>query len=315
MSKETLIAIGGYYDWDTAPMAADYDLHAIDGPDALATLPEAVRQTVRALAYKGHAAMTDTHMSALPMLGIIANYGVGYDAIDVGAAKARGIAVTNTPNVLNDDVADLAVAMAIAFDRRIPAAAEWVTSGNWGNSGEFDLNRKFSGRRVGILGLGRIGREIADRMAAFKHEIHYTSRSRKDTPPDWVFHDDPVALAAAVDTLVVALVGGPATEGAVSSPVLDALGPEGVLVNISRGSTVDEPALLDALETGGIRGAALDVFVGEPKIDPRFLALDNVLLQPHQGSGTVETRKAMGQLQRDNIAAFLADRPLLTPVT
>jgi len=181
-------------------------------------------------------------------------------------------------------------------------------------SGDFALNRKLSGGTVGIMGLGRIGREIADRLAAFKMQIHYHSRRPKETPEGWVYHADPVALARAVDNLIVILVGGPDTAGYVSREVLAALGPEGILVNVSRGSTVDEGALLDLLESGRLGAAALDVFASEPDIDPRFMALDNVLLQPHQGSGTVSTRKAMGQLQRDNIAAFLADRPLLTPV-
>jgi lactate dehydrogenase-like 2-hydroxyacid dehydrogenase len=188
-----------------------------------------------------------------------------------------------------------------------------VRSGAWGRDGEYPLQRKASGARAGILGLGRIGREIATRLAAFKMEIHYHSRAEKETP-GWTFHADKVALARAVDFLVVALVGGPETQGYVSREVIEALGPTGVLINISRGSTIDEGALLDALEAGRLGGAGLDVFLNEPRIDPRFLALGNVVLQPHQGSATQATRAAMGQLQRDNIAAFRAGRPLLTPV-
>ncbi len=175
------------------------------------------------------------------------------------------------------------------------------------------LNRKVSGGRAGIVGLGRIGREIADRLAAFKMDIHYFARSEKDTP-GWTWHADPVALAGAVDYLVIALVGGKETEKFVSAEVIGALGPRGIVINISRGTTVDEAALLDALEQGRIAGAGLDVFLNEPDIDPRFYALDNVVIQPHQGSGTIETRAAMGQLQRDNIAALHAGSDLLTPV-
>lgn len=313
MARPTLIAIGNYNDWDVEPMQAEYTLHPVASVEALAHLPEDVCADARALAFKGHAPFGGKQMDLLPNLGLIANYGVGFDAIDVAAADARGIKVTNTPDVLNDDVADLAVAMWIAQARRIPEASDWVRSGTWSEGRDFPLNRKASGRRVGILGLGRIGREIADRLAAFKTEVHYASRSEKDTP-GWTYHPDYVSLARAVDDLFIAVVGGPDTAGCVTAEVLDALGPDGVLVNISRGSVVDEGALLDALEQGRIRGAALDVFQDEPKIDPRFLRLDNALLQPHQGSGTGETRRAMGQLQRDNVAAFFADRPLLTPV-
>ncbi|RVT86624.1 2-hydroxyacid dehydrogenase [Rhodobacteraceae bacterium CCMM004] len=310
---DTLLAIGTYNDWDIEPMRADHDLEALAGTDDLLALPEARRAQIRAVAFKGHAPFGAAHMDALPNLGLIANYGVGYDAIDVAAAQARGIAVTNTPDVLNDDVADLAVAMLIAQSRQMVQGDAHVRSGAWSER-PLPLNRKVSGGRAGILGLGRIGRDIADRLAAFKMDIHYWSRSEKETP-GWTHHPDPVALAEAVDYLIVALVGGAETEGMVDARVIDALGPDGLLVNISRGSTVDEGALIEALATGRLRGAALDVFRSEPDLDRRFLALDNVLLQPHQGSGTVETRRAMGQLQRDNVAAFFAGRDLPTSVT
>ena len=310
---DTLIAIGRYDDWDLEPMREAYDLHPLSSPDEIAGLPEEVRSRARALAFKGHAPLAGEHMDALPALGIVANYGVGYDAIDVDAASERDVRVSNTPDVLSDEVADLAVAMAIAQSRDLVAATEWVRSGAWAERGEMPLTRTFSHGRAGILGLGRIGREIADRLAAFKMEVHYHSRSPKETP-GWTHHEDPVALARAVDFLFVALVGGPETEGYVSAEVIEALGPDGVIVNISRGSTIDEGAMLDALEGGRLRGAALDVFRGEPDLDPRFLALGNVLALPHIGSATIETRRAMGRLQRENVAAFLAGHDLPTPV-
>ena len=310
---DTLIAIGRYDDWDLEPMREAWDVHLLSSPDEIADLPEEVRGRAKALAFKGHAPLGAEHMDALPALGVVANYGVGYDAIDVEAASARGVRVTNTPDVLSDEVADLAVAMAIAQSREMVAAAEWARSGAWAERGEMPLTRTFGGGRAGVLGLGRIGREIADRLAAFKMEIHYHSRSEKETP-GWTYHADPVSLARAVDTLFVALVGGPETEGHVSAEVIEALGPDGVIVNISRGSTIDEDAMLGALEAGRLRGAALDVFRGEPNLDPRFLALDNVLALPHIGSATVETRRAMGALQRENVAAFLSGRDLPTPV-
>lgn len=314
MSKPDLIAIGRYYEWDIASMRAEFTLHELKSPDAVASLPEEVRAATRAVAFKGHHPFGDAHMQALPRLEAIANYGVGYDAIDVAAATARRIRVTNTPDVLTDDVADLAIAMWLVQSRQLLKASQWVRSGRWAGKGEPDLAHKASGGKVGIVGLGRIGQAIAGRLGAFGTEIHYHSRDRKKTPSDWIYHADPVNLAKVVDTLFVALVDGPQTQNYVSKEVIAALGSDGTIVNISRGSTVDEAALLDALENGRIRGAALDVFLNEPNIDPRFLALDNVLLLPHIGSASVETRKAMGQLQRDNLGAHFAGRPLLTPV-
>ncbi|MFV0297252.1 MAG: 2-hydroxyacid dehydrogenase [Hyphomicrobiaceae bacterium] len=281
-------------------------------PAEISALPDTQRAAIRALAYKGAQPFGDAAMAALPGLGVLANFGVGYDAIDIAAATARGIRVTNTPDVLNDDVADLAVGMMLAFARKLDDGDRLVRSGDWAQT-RLPLNRKMSGATVGSVGLGRIGREIADRLAAFKMQIHYHSRSEKDTP-GWTFHADPVSLATAVDWLVIALVGGGETENYIDANVLKALGPNGVLVNIARGSTVDEAALLEALETGAISGAALDVFRNEPTIDLRFRPLRNVVLQPHQGSGTVETRRAMLDLQSRNITAFLQGTDLPTPV-
>lgn len=306
----TIIAIGPYDAGDVAPMEALGETRWVRGLDEVAS---ADRETAKVLAYKFHAGIGGADMDALPALGLIANYGVGYDAIDTEAAQARDIAVTNTPSVLDDDVADLAVTMMFALSREIVAGHHHVVSGTWGREGSMPLNRKVSGARAGILGLGRIGRAIADRLAAFGMELHYFSRSEKETP-GWTYHPDPVSLAGAVDYLIVATVGGDETRNIVDDEVLVALGDDGVLVNISRGSTVDEAALLDALEAGRIRGAALDVFENEPDPDPRFRSLGNVLLQPHQGSATVETRAAMGRLQRENIAAFLSGEALPTRV-
>ncbi|MEQ8293282.1 MAG: 2-hydroxyacid dehydrogenase [Roseovarius sp.] len=307
------LVIGPYSDTDSTALDAAFTPVTLASAADLPSLDDATRNAITALAYKGHHAFGAAEMDQLPNLKLVANYGVGYDVIDVSAADARGIKVTNTPDVLNDDVADLAVAMLLMQVREMEQASNWARSGNWKTKGEYRLNRKLSGGRAGIVGLGRIGREIADRLAAFKMDLHYYARSEKETP-GWTYHADPVALAEAVDYLVIALVGGPETEKFVSKEVIDALGPRGVVINISRGTTVDEAALLDALEQGRIAGAGLDVFLGEPDIDKRFYVLDNVVIQPHQGSGTVETRAAMGQLQRDNIAAFHAGRPLLTAV-
>ena len=309
-----VIAIGPYSDTDAAALALEFGAPRLPGLAAIADLPADQRSEVVAVAFMGHEAFDGARMDLLPGLKGIANFGVGYDAIDVAAATQRGIRVSNTPNVLNDDVADLAVAMWIAQARDFEPAMRNARSGDWGRGNGMPLARKASGRKVGVLGMGRIGREIADRLAAFKTQIHYQSRRRKDAPEAWTYHADPVELAGAVDDLIVAVVGGPETEGFVSASVIGALGPDGVIVNISRGSVIDEEALIAALQTGAIRGAALDVFRGEPQIDPRLLALPNLLPLPHIGSATVETRAAMGQLQRLNLRAMLDGRAPETPV-
>ncbi|MGH1452431.1 MAG: 2-hydroxyacid dehydrogenase [Paracoccaceae bacterium] len=314
MTDITLLVCGASFSPpERERLLAAYPAHFINGPDEMAAVDSATRQSIRAVAYKGHKPFGGAEMDLFPNLGVIANYGVGYDAIDVTAASERGIRVTNTPDVLSDDVADLAVALVLTQSRRMVFGDHWVRSGQWGEKGEMPLNRQVSRKRAGIVGLGRIGREIADRLAAFKMDIHYHSRSEKETP-GWTWHADPVSLAGAVDFMVVALVGGPDTQNYVGAEALQALGPDGVIVNISRGTTIDESALLDALENGTIAGAGLDVFLNEPRIDPRFMALDNVVLQPHQGSGSVETRREMALLQLANITAFLDNEPLKTPV-
>lgn len=309
----TTLCIGPYPEAERAALAAAFAPLFTATPAEAAALPAATRAGITAVAFRSGQPFDAGLMDALPALRLIANYGVGYDAIDVAAASARGIRVTNTPDVLSDDVADLAVAMLLMQRRRMLQGDALVRSGRWAAGEGFALNRKVWGGRAGILGLGRIGREIANRLAAFRMDIHYWSRGEKDTP-GWTWHADPVSLAGAVDYLIVALVGGKETAGMVSAEVLQALGPQGVLINIARGSVVDEPALLDALEQGAIAGAGLDVFWNEPAVNPRFLTLDSVVLQPHQGSGTVETRAAMARLQRDNIAALHAGAALLTPV-
>lgn len=307
------IAIGSYTDSDHAALTTDLGALVLPDLDALAALPEDARRDVGALAYKGHDPLGGPQMDLLPGLRVIANFGVGYDAIDVGAANARKVLVTNTPDVLTDDVADLAVALILAQARGLVEAANYTHAGDWGRGVVLPLGRKVSGARVGVLGLGRIGHQIAQRMAGFGCPIHYWSRKPKETP-GWTWHDSPAALAANSDFLVIALVGGAETAGMVSADVIAALPPQAVVVNISRGSTVDEGALIAALETGAIRGAALDVMLNEPNPDARLLAMPNVLLLPHIGSATVETRAEMGALQRRNIAAVLAGQPAETPV-
>lgn len=314
MTRPQILQVGPYPEWDQGPLDAAFDMHRyFEATDKAAFLAE-VGPKVRGIATRGELGANAALIAACPNLEIISVYGVGYDAVDLNAARARGIRVTNTPDVLTDDCADLAVAMLLALSRGVVGAEAWVRSGAWAEKGGYPLQRKVSGKRVGILGLGRIGAAIARRLQGFDMAISYSGRAPKDTAPGWTFVADPVALAGQVDYLVVALSATPETRHIVNARVLEALGPQGMLINISRAPNVDEAALLDALEQGRLGGAALDVFEGEPRLNPRFLTAPNVLLQPHHASGTLDTRKAMGKLVRDNLTAHFAGQPLPTPV-
>lgn len=312
--KPSILQMGAYPDWDEAPLNAAYDVHRYYVAEDKPALLAACGPHVRAIATRGELGASRALIEACPLLEIVSVYGVGYDAVDLEACRARGIRVTNTPDVLTGDVADLGVAMMLALSRGVVGAEAWVRSGNWAAKGNYPLKRRVWSRRAGVLGLGRIGFEVAQRLRGFGMEIAYSDVAEKPYAADWAYEPDPVALAARSDFLFVTLAASAETRHIVGREVIAALGPEGLLINVSRASNIDEAALLDALEAGHLGGAALDVFEGEPEIDPRFLALDNVLLQPHQASGTVETRKAMGQLVRDNLAAHFAGQPLPSPV-
>jgi lactate dehydrogenase-like 2-hydroxyacid dehydrogenase len=308
--KPALLQLVPFPQADQAALDAAFAVHRyFDAPDPAGLLAQVGGQ-VQAIATHGGRGVSAEILGACPAVEIIAIFGVGYDAVDLATCRARGIRVTNTPDVLTDDVADLAVAMMLALARGVVAADANVRSGAWAATGGPPLRRRVTGARAGILGLGRIGSAIAHRCAAFGMSIAYSARSPKDAPPTWRFIPDPVALAAQTDHLFVALAASADTRHIVGRDVLTALGPEGRVINISRAANIDESALLDALEAGTIAGAALDVFEGEPQVNPRFLPLQNVLLQPHHGSATVETRRAMGQLMRDNLTAHFAGRPL-----
>ena len=267
----------------------------------------------RGVATRGDLSLDNAVIEASPKLEIVSVYGVGYDGVDIGLAKARGVRVANTPGVLDEDVADLALQLWLTLMRDGVRADAWARSGDWAAKGAYPLQRRAHGGVAGVLGLGRIGKAIARRLEGFGMTILYQARSEK---PDsaYEFVADPVELARRADCLFVACVSNAETRHIVSKEVIAALGPEGALINISRAATVDEDALLTALETGALGGAGLDVFEGEPALNPRFAPLGNVVMQPHQGSATVATRKAMGQLMRDNLARQFAGEPLLTPV-
>jgi lactate dehydrogenase-like 2-hydroxyacid dehydrogenase len=251
-------------------------------------------------------------MDRLPKLEIIANFGVGYDSIDTAAAKARNIRVTNTPNVLNDAVAELTLGLMIALARRIPQADQFVRQGKWPNGG-FPLLSELNGKTVGILGLGRIGKEIATRCQAMKMRVVYHGRSRQHDEPH-IYYDKLADMARDCDWLVLIAPGGKGTEKIVSREVLEALGPEGYLVNVARGTLVDEAAMLELLKSKKLGGAALDVFEKEPAMDESFWSLDNVVLSPHQGSATHQTRNKMGDLVVANLVAHFAGEPLPSAV-
>jgi lactate dehydrogenase-like 2-hydroxyacid dehydrogenase len=233
--------------------------------------------------------------------------------IDLPAARERKIPVTNTPNVLTDECADLAIGLMLASARQILFADNYVRDGSWRTKGPIPLGRSVGGKTLGVVGLGGIGRAIADRAAAFRMRVLYHGPRRKaDAPYEYVA--DLVAMARESDYLMVACKGGAETRHLVSAAVIDALGPNGTLINVARGTVVDEQALIKALTEGRLGHAALDVFDNEPNVAPELLALPNVIVQPHQGSATVETRTAIGQLMIDNISAHFAGKPLLTPV-
>ncbi|MFG6081143.1 2-hydroxyacid dehydrogenase [Paracoccus litorisediminis] len=270
-------------------------------------------ETCTAMVSNGHFPADDAFLTRLPHLQIAACSSVGYETLDVDAMTRRGIRFTNTPDVLTDDVADIAILLMLAVRRNLVVGDAYVRSGDWGRKGMLPLTRTTSGRKVGIVGLGRIGAAIAKRCAALGMEIGYYGRAPKPGVP-YQYFGDVIEMAGWSDVLIAAASGGPETAHLVSAAALDALGPEGSFINISRGSVVDESALLDALESGRLGSAGLDVFLNEPNPDPRFGKLSNVVLYPHHASGTVETRDKMSQLVVDNLAAHYAGQPLLTPV-
>ena len=251
-------------------------------------------------------------MDALPALKLVACFGVGVDAIDVMHAHRRGIVVTNTPDVLTEDVADLALALLLSTIRRIPQGDRFVREGRW-LKGAMALTPSLQGRKIGIVGLGRIGAAIAKRCAAFNTDIGYFGPREKPSS-GYCYFRDIVALADWADVMIAACPGGAETRGIVSRAALETLGPEGIFINIARGSVVDETAMIELLSSGKLGAAGLDVFEREPHVPAALLALDNVVVHPHQGSATHTTRMAMGRLVLDNIAAWLAGRSPLTPV-
>ncbi|WP_372573431.1 2-hydroxyacid dehydrogenase [Ruegeria jejuensis] len=314
MSKPIILQVGPYPEWDQTPLDSAFDVKRyFEAPDQSAFLAEH-GPNIRAIATRGELGADRAMIEACPSLELISVYGVGFDAVDLDACRERGVRVTNTPDVLTQDVADLGVAMMLCQSRGMIGAERWVRDGSWASKGLYPLKRRVFGRKAGILGLGRIGFEVGKRLAGFGMDIAYTDIAAKDYAPDWSFMPDPLDIARHADFLFVTLAASAQTRHVVNRDLIAAVGSDGMIINISRASNIDEDALIAALQDGTLGAAALDVFEGEPALDPRFLKLDNVLLQPHHASGTIETRKAMGKLVRDNLTAHFAGRDLLTPV-
>ncbi len=314
MAKPTLLQIGALPDWDEGPLADQFDvIRHIEATGQTANLARD-GDRIRAIATRGTLGANASIITACPNLEIIAVYGVGFDAVDLATCRSLNIRVSNTPDVLTEDVADFGIAMMLAQARGLSGGEHWVRSGAWSAKGTHPLQRRVHGRRAGILGLGRIGCAVAKRLTAFDMDISYSDLAPQPHADGWRFHESATSLAADVDFLFLTLAASDATRHIVNAPVLEALGADGILINISRASVVDEEALITALQSGILGSAALDVFEGEPQLDPRFLDLPNVLLQPHQASGTIETRQDMGRLMRANLTAHFNGQPLPTPV-
>src|SRR5207302_4322837 len=310
--KPEIVIIGPMYPPTQARLEAEFTAHRLwEAPEQTAFL-QRLAERVRGVAVYALHGCPAWVIDALPRLEIIACMGIGVDKVDLACARARGIPVTNTPDVVTEDTADIALALMLAVERHLVEGDRFVRRGDW-LKGELRFGRALRRRKLGIIGFGRIGSAIATRAAAFGMEIAYQGPRRK---PDvaYRYFAEPVALAEWSEILAVACPGGEATRNLVSRVVIEALGSEGTLVNIARGSVVDEAALVAALQSGKLGGAGLDVYASEPRVPEALIAMDNVVLSPHIGSGTDDTRRAMGDLTVDNLLAHFAGLPLLTPV-
>ena len=311
MKPEIIITARGHAG-TMAALQSEFTAHLLsEAPERNAFLRQHAA-TVHGLATFGPMPVDGKLMDALPKLEIISNFGVGVDAINLDDAKKRGVIVTNTPDVLNEAVADTAIALVLSTVRKFPQSEVYLRAGHWAARGPYPLTIDAGGKTLGILGLGRIGEAIAKRALACGMRIRYHNRSRKDVP--YPYDPDPVTLAKNSDVLMVVTPATAETNRIINARILDALGPEGYLVNIARGSVVDEPVLLRYLQEKKIAGAGLDVFADEPRVPPEFFTLDNAVLFPHVGSATVETRKAMGDLQVENLRLHFAGQPVKTRV-
>nr|WP_303652446.1 2-hydroxyacid dehydrogenase [Paludisphaera mucosa] len=301
----------------STPAAAEalersFTLHKLWKVEDRSSFFKEVGPAIRGLATDGGAGAPAELMRALPKLEIVAVNGVGLDAVDLKYAKEKGVVVANTPDVLTEDVADMALVLLLAAAREVVVGDAYVRSAAWERQGNRPLTRRVNGKRAGIVGLGRIGRAVARRLEALNMQIAYHNRRPIESP--YVYYADPEALARDVDFLIVTAAGGEGSRGLVGRGVIAALGPEGILVNVARGTVVDQPALIEALRENRLAAAGLDVFADEPRVPDELRSLPNVVLQPHHGSGTVETRAAMADLVVRNLQAHFAGGLLPSPV-
>ena len=313
--KPEVLYIGSFPEATVQSLRENYTIHhfrTLPVP-ADAFTPEAARR-IRAIATEANRGASREMMDRFPNIEIISVFGVGTDAVDLKAAREKNIPVTNTPDVIGPEVADLAIGLMLASARQIVMADKYVRDGDWVAKGPIKLGRSVGRKTCGVIGLGGIGRAIADRAAAFRMRVIYQGPRKKAEAP-YEYIADPVELARQSDYLMVACKGGEETRHLVSKAVIEALGPQGTLINVARGSVVDEPAMIEALKTGKLGYAALDVFDNEPNISKDLLALPNVIVQPHHGTGTIETRTEMGQVMLDNLAAHFAGKTLINRVS
>ncbi|MFZ4289720.1 2-hydroxyacid dehydrogenase [Variovorax sp. HJSM1_2] len=311
MSKPDILVVAKLWPPLMEALQAEFTVHdRIHESDPAAFA--AIAPRIRGIQANGESKVPRALIDQLPALEVITVFGVGYDGVDVAAATERGIPVTNTPDVLTDDVADMGITLMLSIARRVPHADKYVRAGLW-PSGPMPLARKVTGARLGIVGLGRIGQAIGKRAEGFGMSIAYTTRTQR-TDTTYTYYPSATALAAEVDFLMVITPGGAATRGLINAEVLKALGPNGFLINVARGTVVDQPALIQALQNNVIAGAALDVFDGEPSVPEELRVLDNVVLTPHIASATWQTRRAMADLAFGNLQAHFNGKPLLTRV-
>jgi lactate dehydrogenase-like 2-hydroxyacid dehydrogenase len=316
LSAITILVPGKLHERSVSRIGEAFRLVRLDRIDP-ALITDEMKQTVRGVAASpslGDSSVSAAFMQRLPKLEIVANFGVGYDGVDAAHAGKHGVMVTNTPDVLTEEVADTAIGLLINTVRELPRAEGWLRSGRWAKDGNYPLSRlTLRGRKAGIFGMGRIGLAIAKRLEAFGMTIAYHNRRQVDGLP-YEYHETLVGLAGAVDTLISVAPGTASTQKAVNAAVLKALGPDGVFINIGRGSTVDEDALAAALGNGTIAAAGLDVFADEPNVPQALLDLPNATLLPHVGSASIHTRNGMADLVADNLIAWFGKGAALTPV-
>lgn len=312
--SHTLLLMGPLLPSVMATLESTYTVHRYWEAADQSALLQTLADTCVGVVTDGGRGVEAAVLEKLPGVKIVSVFGVGTDAVDLDYCRGQGIPVTNTPDVLSDDVADMAVALALAISRQLVTGDAYARAGRWPTEGAMPLTRRVMGKRAGIYGMGSIGRSLAKRLEGFDMQISYCNRSEKEGS-GYRFEPSLQALAKSVDYLFVTASATPGSVGAINAAVLDALGTDGYLINVSRGTLIDEPVLVSYLQERKIAGAGLDVFSAEPAIPEALFALDNVVLQPHNASGTWETREAMGKLVLDNLSAHFSNTPLLTPVS